>query len=119
MMQTNIVSYSDAGFGAAYSLVDSNNAAINLTGKTLRMHLRLVAGDPTVWMELTDANGLIVITTRATGAISIAVPYSKLLPLPPAVYVHSLVSTDTLSNRVDIWQGTWTHNDGPTRWGNT
>lgn len=119
MMLVNLATYSDAGFVGNFSCVDANNAAINLTGLSLRMHVRVNAADPNVWIELTNTNGRLVVTNAATGALKIVIPYSVLLLLPPGNYVHSLVSTDVGGNRADIWQGSLVHSAGPTRWGSS
>ena len=123
-MQNNIVSYSDADFVGSYHLVDSNNAPLLLPSNSiLRMHLRLTAADATVWLELDNAsplsNPINFINTTNSSIVSIRVPYSVLLNLPAAVYVHSLVAISSGGARTDVWQGTWTHNVGPTRWGNS
>jgi hypothetical protein len=49
--------------------------------------------------------------------IQLTLPNSKLLNLPPGVYVHSCVmSSNAATLRTEIWRGTLTHNVGPTQW---
>lgn len=121
IMVNNITSYSDAGyFGAlpfvAVPLVDPSGNPWNLsTSNLFTMHLRLLASDPTVWLELDQTNYLTPATALGQTSILIQVPYSVMLKLPPAVYVHSLIWTDALVRKVDVWIGTWTHLAGATR----
>ena len=117
-MIVNINTYSDVAFNRTFIYEDASLEPIDLTGSTLRMHVRARAEDATVFMDLSNADGdlsAIVIISPVAGMFRITIPYSVLLRLPAATYVHSLVRNAPGVVREEIWRGTLTHAIGPTR----
>jgi len=115
MPTVNIVTYSDSDFAL------SQEVAFDVGTNPLHMHVRTAAADPTVWLELTTANGIITVSDETpddeSATVDILILQSSLLNLPAGVYVQSLImSSVNGTRRTEIWRGTFTHNVGPTRW---
>jgi len=62
--------------------------AVNLSGATVRMHLRATVAAPTTLLELTEANGRALITDAAAGEITLLIDAAAtaLLSFGRAVY---------------------------------
>ena len=73
----------------SFILNDENGTPINLTGYTARMQLRTSYNSATVEMELTTANGRIVITPLL-GKIALNAPASITTNLIAQQYVYDL-----------------------------
>lgn len=111
-LEVDLITYSDADFST------SVQSPFRIGVNPLHMQVRTVASDPTVWLEATTANGLITVTVGGSfDTVVLSIPESRLLNLPPAVYVHSLImSSANATLRTEVWRGIMTHNVGPTRW---
>jgi hypothetical protein len=107
----NIETYSDADF------VLSQQSPIRIGTNPLYMHVRTAADDATVWIEATTANGMLAVAVGVDfDTITLTIYQSKLLNLPPGVYVQSLIMSSAGGTvRTEIWRGTFTHSAGPTR----
>lgn len=81
----------------------------------LHMQVRSIATDPTVWIELTTANGYLVVDAT-NNLLTITIPQSKLENLPPGIYVYSIIQSVRSSVRTEVFRGTLTHSAGPTQW---
>jgi hypothetical protein len=93
-----------------------SNALATVGSNPLHMQVRINATDPTVWAEISTANGLITVSGGGT-SISINIPQSKLVTIPPGAYVYSIImSAFGGTSRVEVARGDLTHNAGPTQW---
>ena len=90
------------------SFVLTNNAAsaVNLTGAGLKMDVEFQSGVDV--LELTIANGRIVIANAAAGEFQIAVPASIIGTLAPGSYQHDMVLTAANGEVHRIWTGSLT-----------
>lgn len=113
-LEVDLITYSDASFTLTQTEPFANGLS-SVGTNPLHMQVRTTASDPTVWIELTTANGMIVVTSGTSIALNIA--QSQLENLPQGQYVYSVIMS--LSGglaRAEVWRGTLTHNAGPTRW---
>jgi hypothetical protein len=114
MATVNISAQSDADFYCWFAFQDASGNGIDLTGAIMDMKLRRQLEDATVYLELSTANGEIVIVDPSSGIFTILIEMETLQSISPGDYVHSLVMTmDGL--RTQIWRGTFTNNLGPSR----
>jgi len=67
--------------------------AVDLTGASLRAHLRPTPESPHVALELSTANGRLLITDAVNGEIAFNVPPAVLGAVPPGDYEIDLVVT--------------------------
>src|SRR4051794_4856 len=121
-MIVNFTTYSDSGFTQDFVYQTAAFVAISLVNIELRMHVRAHAADATVFIALSNLDGAdsgIIVTNAALGRFTVQIPYETLTRLPVGSYEHSLIGTDLLDVRFDLWRGTLDHFAGPTRWGST
>lgn len=69
----NLTIYQGATFKRVMRLKDSANAAIDLTGSTVRMHVRATMSDTTTIIELDEDNGRAVVSDAENGEITLLI----------------------------------------------
>lgn len=77
---------------------------IDLTANTVRMVVS-PSGHAGNSIELSTANGRIVILDATTGKLQITVPYSVLRLLTPGAYVHDMIRIFA-GRKIPVWVGT-------------
>lgn len=116
-MTLDLTTYTDSDLVESfiYQLVDGT--PIDLTGYSLRMHVRKHAEDATALFECSTFNGLIWWNDIVGGAFTLQIPVAILVSLSPGTYTQSLIATQPVSLlRRDLWRGSLIHAAGPTRW---
>lgn len=124
-LEVDFVTYSDADFNLTQSQPFANGLATVGASPTMHMQVRTTAIDPTAWINLTMLNALTTssmayLSVSGGGTnVSIFIPQSILMNLPPGIYVYSIIMTLATVNggisRTEVWRGMMTHNAGPTQ----
>jgi hypothetical protein len=114
MAIVNIIAQNDADFYAWFAFKDGGGNPIDLTGATMDMKLRRHVEDATVFLDLSTANGDIVLVDPLSGVFTIFIEMEILQQLSPGDYAQSLIM-DANGLRTQIWNGTFTNNLGPSR----
>jgi hypothetical protein len=112
---------SDEDFAWAFQWqVDGVN--FDFTGSNLMMMVRKNVTDAEVFISLDSIpggqGGIIFNVPTPTGTIetfNIEITRNRFINMPPDVYVQSLVLLTPDGLRQEVWNGTLTHNIGPTR----
>lgn len=96
--------YQGATFKRVLRLKDSADAPIDLTGATVRMHVRAVISDTTPIIELTEANGRATITDAVNGEVTllISATATAALDFTAGVYDLEIEYSDGTVDRVLI-----------------
>ncbi len=97
-------------FSHAFALADDANAAVDLSGASLKMDL---VHDDVTALQLSTANGRITVVNAATGAFEIAIPQATLTTLPARYYRHDLL-LQVNGHTHRIWEGGLNLTDGLT-----
>ncbi len=69
----NLTIYQGATFRRVVRLADDAGDAIDLTGATVRMHIRAALLDTATLIELTEANGRALVTDAVDGEITLLI----------------------------------------------
>ncbi|WP_020472369.1 hypothetical protein [Zavarzinella formosa] len=93
-----------AAFGESYLIQGSDGNALDLTGCTAAMQVRVNIGDPSALLTLTTENGGLAID-GPNGAIT---PDFDTSPLNPGTYVYDLKLRDSGGAPVRLMQGSVT-----------
>lgn len=113
-LEVDLITFSDADFTLTQAQPFANGLTTVGTNP-LHMQVRANATDPTVWAELTTANGLIVVASGTS--ITITIPQTLLVRVPPGAYVYSLIMVSPNGAvRTEVFRGMITHSAGPTQW---
>ncbi|GAA4180238.1 hypothetical protein [Shinella granuli] len=96
-------------------LGESSEAAFDLSGSSLLMHLRQSPEAQRIDLLLSTDNGRIVIDDPSTGLISFDVAQETVEGLNPGVYFHDIVWTMADDRKVNLASGTVTVDLGVTR----
>lgn len=113
-LEVDLVTFSDADFNLTQAQPFANGLTTVGTN-ALHMQIRANATDPTVWIEVTTANGYI--TVSGGTSITIIIPQTLLAKMPAGAYVYSLImSSNGGANRTEVMRGNVTHSAGPTQW---
>ncbi len=111
-----LVSFSTTGVLPASLLTNTLYyvSPIGLSGSAFSVSL-LPGGIP---INTTSAgSGVHSVTLFQPETIQLTLPNSKLINLPPSIYVHSCVMSSLGGTaRSEVWRGTLTHSVGPTHW---
>lgn len=111
MASVDITTYSDADFTL------TQNTPLPVTTNPLHMQVRTKADDKTVWLELTTANGRLVVAAGPPETLTINIPQPSLETLPAGNYVFSIImSSFSGTKRTEVFRGTQIHIVGPTLW---
>jgi len=65
--------YQGATWRRVIRLADSNDDPIDLTGATVRMHVRATVSDTATLIELTEANGRATVTDAENGEVTLLI----------------------------------------------
>lgn len=79
----------------------ATNKAINFTGCTARMQIRPAVDDPTLILELSTANGGIVLGTT-DGSLTIKIPASVTATLTFKTATYNILMT--MSDGITVWR---------------
>lgn len=84
----NLTIYQGATFSRLIRLKDDDGDAIDLSGATVRMHIRATVTATATLLELTEANGRALVTDAAAGEITLLISATDtaLLTFTTAVY---------------------------------
>lgn len=82
--------YQGATFKRIIRLTDSTPTAIDLTGATVRMHVRATISDTATLIELTEANGRATITDAVGGEVTLLISATDTAALSFAKAVYDL-----------------------------
>ncbi|RAI34227.1 hypothetical protein, partial [Rhodoplanes roseus] len=88
---------------------------IPLTQNRLLMKVRRKATDHEAALELTTETGELTITDAPAGAFTLFIPQARLVLLPAATYVHSLLRITPDGRRLRMWYGQLIHDVGESR----
>lgn len=97
----DIVCEQGATFVRELTWTDATDQPVNLTGYTARMHVRQTVKSATTVVEMTTANGRIVLyPTTGKIAITLTAVETAALPTKPCVYDLELVSSTGVVTRL-------------------
>jgi hypothetical protein len=114
MAIVNITCENDADFIRGFLYQQLDGTAIDLTGYTMQMGIRVHAADITEEMLLTTENGGLVITDPPGGAFTVIITQAQLVQLQLGGYEHSLIRMQG-GGKQRIWSGSLVINAGPSR----
>lgn len=92
-------------FNAQPFSVSRNGSAINLTGATIAMMLRLVKTQASPDLSLSTATSGITITTAVDGEFEID---EQVISIDAGIYFYDLQLTESGGKVTTLQQGTWT-----------
>lgn len=93
----------------AFVLTDAVGAPLDITGAAMRMAIETAAGDDA--LEVTTANGRIIVTDASAGRFDLAIPAASMRTLGEGAYRHDLLLEAAGSVR-RVWSGTLTLGQG-------
>jgi hypothetical protein len=93
-------------FTKTFVLTDGDGVAIDLTGWTLHAHIRSNLNASTILLDLTTANGGIVVTDAATGKLQMRLTAEQTGSLPVAKLVFDVLRTDQSPGPLYLFGGT-------------
>lgn len=82
--------YQGATFKRIIRLTDSTPTAIDLTGATVRMHVRSTISDADTLIELTEANGRATVTDAENGEVTLLISATDTAALSFSKAVYDL-----------------------------
>lgn len=86
----NLIFYQGSTFKRIIRLTDSTAAPINLTGATVRMHVRVTMSDTTPIIELDEDNGRALVTDAVNGEVTLLISATDTAALDFASGVYDL-----------------------------
>lgn len=98
----NLTIYQGSTFKRILRLKDSNDAAIDLSGATARMHVRATLADTATLLELNETNGRAVVSDAVNGEVTLFVTatVTAALDFSKAVYDLEIQYSDGTVDRV-------------------
>jgi hypothetical protein len=98
----NLTIYQGATFRRIIRLTDSTNTAIDLSGATVRMHVRATLADTATLLELNETNGRAVVSDAVNGEVTLLVTatVTAALNFSKAVYDLEIQYSDGTVDRV-------------------
>lgn len=93
---------------------DGSPRPYDLTNRTLRLQVRTAADAPAALLDLTEANGGIIVHDRDLADIELWATPGQISALPAGRYVHDLVADHDVNPQI-VWVGSFPIFQGVTR----
>lgn len=113
--QLDINIYPGATWKRVFTLLDPNEAAIDITGCSFRAQIRKLTGATPIVIDL-DSPNEITITDSVNGEFQIEVSYETTVDMTPGSYMWDMFIEWPDNTRDKIWQGDVTVEPSLTDW---